>query len=272
MPPSSTGRQAGDPARLAATPLQGIAEGAMEDPDKRRGLPLTSMASTEIQRSLSPEQQAAFEKARLQASSSECSRILVQVLQYQKGLLRRLGVRTDLEDTEEFWVQMIAAAHVMGVSEEEFWNKTPRELCAVLEHRATELDLLRGRAATPDGRWCTEAEEAATTKPQQSATPKSEGQRRTRGPKRDYETAGKVAVIIDRIAPDGRWRSNLDDILMALDDANVPTPKTWGPKHDYRNWYAAVSADTAARGRHMASEALKHHLKRAKEKPTETIP
>jgi len=93
----------------------------------------------------------------------------------------------------------------------------------------------------------------------------------THGPRIDYATAIKVAQIVQEIAPDGKWRPNLDDILVALDDAAIPTPKTWRPKHGYRNWYAAVT-DTVTRGRHMAIEAIKHHLKRAKEMPTETIP
>jgi hypothetical protein len=93
-----------------------------------------------------------------------------------------------------------------------------------------------------------------------------------RGPKTDYATASRVAEIVESVAPGGDWRSNLDDILGALDDAKIPTPKTWRLRYGYRNWYAAVSADSAARGRHLAIEAIKHHLKLAKERPTETIP
>lgn len=101
-------------------------------------------------------------------------------------------------------------------------------------------------------------------------TPEAKASRR-RGPKRDYETASRVAEIVARVAPDEPWCSKLDEILMALDDEEIPRPKTWEPKHGYRNWYAAV-ADNTTRGRHRAIEAIKHHLKRAKEKPTKTIP
>jgi hypothetical protein len=102
------------------------------------------------------------------------------------------------------------------------------------------------------------------------AMSKSRG--RKRGPKPDYKTAVRVAEIVERVAPNGDWRSKVDDILGELDDARIPTPKTWQPKHRYRNWYAAVAADTAGRGRHMAVEAISYRLKLAKERPPETIP
>jgi hypothetical protein len=114
--------------------------------------------------------------------------------------------------------------------------------------------------------------ETPSAQPQPAATPNSKGVGRKRGPKRDYETAARVAEVVARVAPDGDWRAKLDDVLMALDDAKmIPTPKTWAQKHGYRDWYAAA-ADATARGHHLAIEAIKHHLKRAKEKPTETIP
>lgn len=95
--------------------------------------------------------------------------------------------------------------------------------------------------------------------------------RAKRGPQTDYKTASKVEEIVKRMAPDGNWRSNLDDLLVELDEGEIPTPRTWKSKHGYRNWCDA-SADVAGRGRHMAIEAIKHHLKNAKEKPTATIP
>jgi hypothetical protein len=99
------------------------------------------------------------------------------------------------------------------------------------------------------------------------------GKGRKRGPKPDYKTAARVAEIVVRLAPDGGWRLKLDDILIALDDEKIPRPKTWKRNHGYESWYASVSADDdVGRGRHLAIEAIKHHLKLAKEKPTETIP
>jgi hypothetical protein len=128
-----------------------------------------------------------------------------------------------------------------------------------------------------DERKLETAKREESVQPGASSEP-NEGRRR--GPTPDYEKASRVAGVVARVAPAlpktglpyGEWRSKLEDILMALDDDGIPTPKTWGPKHGYRNWYAAVAADTAERGRHMAIEAIKYRLKLAEEKPTETIP
>jgi hypothetical protein len=95
--------------------------------------------------------------------------------------------------------------------------------------------------------------------------------RKKRGPERDHKTALRVAGIVKGIAPDGKWRSKLDEICDALVEQEIPMPKPWKPKHGFRNWCEA-GLDTNARGRHMAIEAIKHHLKLAKEAPTETIP
>jgi hypothetical protein len=83
------------------------------------------------------------ERAKLDASLEEISTVGQAIRRYQKDLLRRLGVRTDIDDFEELYVQLLAAAEYVGLSPERFWEMTPRELCAVLEHRATELQTLR---------------------------------------------------------------------------------------------------------------------------------
>ncbi|MBZ5604448.1 MAG: hypothetical protein LAO79_19265 [Acidobacteriia bacterium] len=47
------------------------------------------------------------------------------------------------------------------------------------------------------------------------------------GPKRDRERALQVKEIVARFAPDGDWRSKLDEICEALDERGVPFPKSW---------------------------------------------
>jgi hypothetical protein len=153
-------------------------------------------------------------------------------IRYQKDLLRRLGVKANLQDTEEFYVQMIAAAKLVGVSDEQFWNSTPRELCAVLELKATEFELLR--------RWAPEATRRSTTVSSEvePSEPKSRPVVRagSRGPKRDYETAARVAEIVRRLVPKGDWKLKIDEICQALDAANVPYPPLWKKRYKANSW------------------------------------
>ncbi len=56
---------------------------------------------------------------------------------------------------------------------------------------------------------------------------KSNGKGRKRGPKPDDKGAALVAEIVAQVAPDGDWRSKVDDICEALDVARVPFPRRW---------------------------------------------
>ena len=178
-----------------------------------------------------------------------------------------------LEEDASAPVRTLTIANV-GLFVTDFQSMAPRDLCKVLELKATELRArtTANRILRPvPGDTVPNGVETAPAQPQPVVTPNSQSACRKRGPTRDYKTAARVAEVIARVAPEGDWRSRLDDVLMALDDEKIPTPKTWEQKHGYRNWYAAV-ADSSTRGRHLAVEAIKHHLKRAKEQPTETIP
>ena len=58
-----------------------------------------------------------------------------------------------------------------------------------------------------------------------------------RGPKPDCEAASRVAEIVERVAPDGDWRSKLDEVCDALDEAKIPVPKRWRTKSPpWRMW------------------------------------
>lgn len=60
---------------------------------------------------------------------------------------------------------------------------------------------------------------------------------RKRGPKRDYESTLRVAEVVARVAPDGDWRSKLDDVCEALHDEGIPFPKSSGGKdRNCRSW------------------------------------
>jgi hypothetical protein len=66
--------------------------------------------------------------------------------------------------------------------------------------------------------------------------PNATGEGRKRGPRPDPETAVRVAEIVTRVAPDGDWRSKLDDVCGALDEEKIPCPKRWRKNRDYRCW------------------------------------
>lgn len=82
-----------------------------------------------------------------------------------------------------------------------------------------------------------------------------------RGPARDYETASQVAEIVARVAPDGDWRSRLEDICDELDERRVRCPKTW-KKRGHGDWFDCLSTE-----RELVVKAIEHHLKRARENP-----
>ncbi len=88
---------------------------------------------------LSPE-----ERAELKAAFVETGKMAERSEKYMKDLLRRLGVRGNLEDDEEYFIQLWAAGRYLGFSTAEFWALTPREFCAVLELKVGELELHAG--------------------------------------------------------------------------------------------------------------------------------
>jgi hypothetical protein len=89
------------------------------------------------------------------------------------------------------------------------------------------------------------------------ATPKLAGQRPTKpGPRRDVDTARKVAEIVARVANGSPWKDCLENICEALDDELVPPPKPWR-KRGIRSWCDALDS---ADDRGLAKKAISHHL------------
>ena len=78
----------------------------------------------------------------------------------------------------------------------------------------------------------------AEAQPANDPQPATGGTRssRKRGPKPDLETASRVAEIVERVAPDGDWRSKLDDICDALDEEKIPFPAKWRRDRHCRCW------------------------------------
>jgi hypothetical protein len=84
-------------------------------------------------------------------------------------------------------------------------------------------------------------------------------ERRRRGAKPDFATALEVDEVITRVAPDGKWRAQLDDICDKLDAADIRCPKPWRAKGN-KTW-----CDCLIFERHLVINAISHHLKRAQE-------
>jgi hypothetical protein len=123
------------------------------------GTPWYTVHSTEKPAALTPEARARLEakwaalsprdRAKIEAAWAELSEVLARSQHYQKNLIRRLGVRTYLGDPDEFWLQLQAAGWFAGIPRGEFWNLTPREICAVLELKAGEIERQSERLSEP---------------------------------------------------------------------------------------------------------------------------
>jgi hypothetical protein len=116
-------------------------------------------------------------------------------------------------------------------------------LCHQLEARDAPKLIIEGltreaipEAATAAQKLIDEAKAPATergfTMPDQTGVTEpnldeSTRKGRKRGPKPDRESPTRVAEIVARVAPRGDWRSKVDDICEALDEAKVPFPTRW---------------------------------------------
>jgi hypothetical protein len=82
---------------------------------------------------------------------------------------------------------------------------------------------------------------------------------RQRGPTRDYKTASQVAEVVSRVAPDGDWRSKLDEICEALDENKVRPPK-WRDRA-CKGWSGCLE-------RALVVKAVEYRLKVARDQET----
>ncbi len=91
-----------------------------------------------------------------------------------------------------------------------------------------------------------------------------------RGPKPDHDTALRVAEIIAAVAKNGDWRNKLEAVCSALDNAELPYPKTW-PRRELKltSWTDGATFEPA-----LAKKAIEHLLELAKQRkksPPETL-
>jgi hypothetical protein len=79
------------------------------------------------------------------------------------------------------------------------------------------------------------------------------------GPKRNLDVAHNVLAVIERFAAKNEWKSKLEEVCDALDEANIPRPTTW-PKRNppIRTWSDAFSTEAD-----LAKKAISYRLKNA---------
>ena len=95
----------------------------------------------------------------------------------------------------------------------------------------------------------------------------SVGKGRKRGAKPDVQMASRVVEIVARIAPDGNWRAKLEDVCEALDEENIPVPRTWRER-EYRSWAACLERPIAIKAIEYRLETAKQGRKPAAETPS----
>lgn len=108
-------------------------------------------------------------------------------------------------------------------------------------------------------------ETASARQAQQAPIPNSKGQGRKRGPKPDYDTAARVAEVVTSVAPDGDWRSKLNDICDQLDEEKIPIPSTWRRNRDCRSWSGCIE-------RPVVIKAIEYRLATANQRKRISIP
>ena len=134
----------------------------------------------------------------------------------------------------------------------------------VIKHSITLLYVLESRAE-----MITQPEDAAHdwTHGAGAERIKTKGKGRKRGPKPDAKMALRVAQIVPQVAPDGDWRSKLDEVCDALDEAQIPCPSRWRKKRHCQGW---CDYDD----REIAVKAIEYRLGMAeqlKKAPSETL-
>lgn len=117
-------------------------------------------------------------------------------------------------------------------------------------------------ATEPSGNPTAGTEEVPTGNETNPARSNEKG--RKRGPKRDYERAARVNEIVAQVAPDGDWRSKVDEICEALDEAQIPFPPRWRKRDRSCDGWAAYDE------RANAVKAIEYQLQMARQRNKHT--
>jgi hypothetical protein len=184
----------------------------------------------------------------------------------------REAIRLAIDGRESYWIAMAVLISPADVAEQNCGQVVSLEtMTASLrvgladdssglgKARATEVGAEQtSRIAESFGRTTADAH---SMKPKviAFAHPATVTKRGTRGPKRDFSTALKVDDVVRRLATDGNWREQLENICDSLDEAKVRCPKPW-KKKGYGTWYDGMTF-----ARPLVIKAIEHHRDRAQE-------
>jgi hypothetical protein len=108
-------------------------------------------------------------------------------------------------------------------------------------------------------------QEASARSPEESrdAAAEPSAKRRHPGPSKDYETALRVAAIVTPFGPQWSSGETLDEVLEALEEKKIPTPRTWPKREEPLNSWTAAGLDSETRD--LARKAIKYYLNLAEE-------
>jgi hypothetical protein len=217
-----------EPYPGAASPLQGIAEGAMADKSNPEH-------EAEARRILSHEgslEELEYHVKRLKT--------LLYKLLIENPELKDFNVKEHVPEPLDPGLPLPGIRSIGVPRRGAVLRRFDLERRIALFEKAIEL---RKAAATVEGE---PRSESGVTKPE-AATVQSNGNpaeptsgestdtlsaqpgklAKKRGPKPDHETAWRVQKIVARVAPDGDWRSKLAEICDDLDVEKIPCPKRW---------------------------------------------
>jgi hypothetical protein len=165
---------------------------------------------------------------------------------------RELGLPTGDEEAEASrWLEDGSIDHVF---------QTSADFCEVLLARVFEMEVMANTGIERPSAAPESGDSGSFPEPKADVSGGTTPSSTRPGPKTDFKTASRVDEIVKRVAPEGDWGSDIDDIAAELDDEKIPHPKTW-PMRDppIRNW-----TDAATTNRDLAKKAIAHHLKIAR--------
>jgi hypothetical protein len=183
-------------------------------------------------------------------------------------LKNALNVLTDAADRVR---QALQRGLLDGKDEVELRRGPANLACESLNSNPPPKPETEGNPLTPSNGEATQQQMSGPP----TAVARTESKGRKRGPKPDHKTFARVREIVDRIAPDGDWRSKLDALGEALDHGvcNDPDPEACpATDHDKIPFPRGWSREKGGNWSHPPDratmvKAIEYRLEAARKKP-----